>query len=108
MAINIDLSKTVSDAVTAAAAQLGTAWITVAPDATHAILVLAQTEIYINDPANGLTPERKTWMESQLKLATKNILLGYEGVGLLAAELAINAAVNVIITAISVALKATV
>ena len=106
MALNIDLPKVVSGAVSAAAQQLGSSFNTVAPDLSHAISVLAQTEIYINDPANGLSPERKAWMESQQKLATQNILLAYEGVGLLSAELAVNAAVNVIMAAITVAIGA--
>jgi len=102
----MDWDTILQQAIAAAGQSLGKSLSTIAPAAEHSVSLLIQTAQTI--AANNATleaPEQNMLVNNQ-KLAMQNVLLGYEDIGILAAEQAVAAAWNVISQALTAALGA--
>jgi hypothetical protein len=99
-----DWKAVFTQALEAAKAVLSDNWKAVAAGAEHSIALLTQTAQYIVLNPGISDVERKMLIDNQ-KLAMKNVLLGYEDVGILVAEQAVAAAWDVISKALSDALE---
>ena len=100
-----DWNAVLTQALAAAEESLAGNWGTVAPAASHSISLLIQTGQYISDHPELSEPVRKMLADNQ-KLAMKGVLLGYEDIGILAAEQAVAAAWSVVSQAITTAIGA--
>lgn len=99
--------KTVGQqAITAAATSLGASWHNVEPAAEHSIQLLVQTAQYIADNSAKLDEVDRKLLADNQQLAMQNVLLGYEDIGIAAAEQAVAAAWAVIESALTTALTA--
>jgi hypothetical protein len=106
MVMPVDWNAILHQAIAAAGQSLAANWATVAPSAEHSIGLLLQTAEYIAANKDTLSaPEQKMLVDNQ-KLAMQNVLLGYEDVGILAAEQAVAAAWAVINGALMTAIGA--
>jgi hypothetical protein len=95
-----DWSAIAKQAVAAAASSLGATWSTVGPAAQHSIQMLTDTAEYIAANADQLKPDEYQLLINNQKLAMQNVLLGYEAIGIAAAEQAVAAAWGVVSTAL--------
>jgi len=101
----MDWSNVLKQAIAAAEGSLAGNWAQVAPAAQHSIELLLQTGQYIATHQNLPAPELQM-LEDNQKLAMKNVLLGYQDVGIVMAEQAVAAAWAVVNQAILTAIKA--
>jgi hypothetical protein len=103
-AVNWD--NVTEQAINAAATSLGSSWSKVSASAAHSIQTLVQTAQYIaNNSASLDATDQKLLTENQ-QLAMQSVLLGYEDIGIVAAEQAVAAAWAIVQTALTTALEA--
>jgi hypothetical protein len=100
----VDWNTVAQQAITAVANSLGASWTSVSGAATHSIQLLVQTAQYIAANSATLDQTDQKLLTDNQQLAMKNVLLGYEDVGIVAAEQAIAAASNVVQGALTTAL----
>jgi hypothetical protein len=92
---------TVSRQATAAAAtSLGASWNAVSQTAEHSVQMLVDTAAYIEANKSSLSSDDCTLLTSNQTLAMKNVLLGYEAIGIAAAEQAVAAAWGIVSSAL--------
>jgi hypothetical protein len=94
-----DWTSVRADAISAAQGVLGPAWKAASAGATGAIGSLVHTAQYIEQNKSNMTADEYQLLVSQQKLATQNVLTGYEAISIAAAINAINAMVAVIVAA---------
>jgi hypothetical protein len=99
-----DWTTVLKQATTATATSLGASWTTVSPTVQHSIQMLADTAAYIEANKDSLTQDDVTLLTTNQTLAMKNVLLGYEAIGIAAAEQAVAAAWGVISSALQTAI----
>jgi hypothetical protein len=94
----LDINGLVNDMVSAAKTSLGTSWPAMDSLAVSSFKTLAQTFINIQTmQAQGtITPEKAGLLFDMQKNAIQTVLLTEEGLGLLAVQNAINAALNTV------------
>jgi hypothetical protein len=95
-----DWTTVFNQAASAAASSLGATWTLVAATAQHSIQMLVDTAAYIEVNKASLTPDDCDLLTTNQTLAMKNVLLGYEAIGIVAAEQAVDAAWGVISVAL--------
>jgi hypothetical protein len=103
-----DWTTVTKQAAAAVATSLGASWTTVAPTAQHSIQMLVDTAAYIEANKSSLTPDDCNLLTTNQTLAMKNVLLGYEAIGIVAAEQAVAAAWGVISAALQTTIDAVV
>ena len=101
----VDWTSVYRDAIEAATQSLGRSWNAVAPAAVHSIQTLVDTAAYIEAHEDELSDTDCQLLAKNQKLAMENVLIGYEAIGIAAAELAVAAAWDVISSALEKALS---
>ena len=95
-----DWSTLRSDAISAAQSVLGPAWAAASSGATGAITSLVHTAQYIDQNKASMTPAEAQFLSNQQKQAMQNVLTGYEAIGIAAAQNAVAAVIQAVLTAI--------
>ncbi len=95
-----DWSTVFQQATAAAASSLGATWNTVSQTAGHSVQMLVDTGAYIELNKASLSTDDCNLLASNQALAMKNVLLGYEAIGIVAAEQAVDAAWGVVSSAL--------
>jgi hypothetical protein len=95
-----DWTTVFHQATAAVVTSLGATWTTVGPTVQHSIQMLVDTAAYIEANKSSLTQDDCDLLTTNQTLAMKNVLLGYEAIGIVAAEQAVAAAWGVISAAL--------
>jgi hypothetical protein len=96
-----DWSQIAQNALLAAKQSLGQSWSTVQPATQHSVQLLVTTAEYIAANEDSLSEDERNLIITNQKLAMQNVLLGYEAIGIVAAEEAVDAAWGVVSSALS-------
>jgi hypothetical protein len=95
-----DWTTVFQQATAAAAGSLGASWNSVSQTAEHSVQMLVDTAAYIEANQSSLSSDDCNLLTSNQTLAMKNVLLGYEAIGIAAAEQAVAAAWGVVSSAL--------
>jgi hypothetical protein len=106
MPATTDWSTVLQQATTAAANSLGGTWDTVSQTAEHSVQMLVDTGAYIETNKASLSTDDCNLLVSNQALAMKNVLLGYEAIGIASAEQAVAAAWDVVSSALQTSIGA--
>jgi hypothetical protein len=91
-----DWNQVAQNALSATKESLGQSWLTAQPAAQHSVQSLVATAQYIAENQNSLSEDERKLLITNQKLAMQNVLLGYEAIGIVAAEEAVDAAWGVV------------
>lgn len=102
----LDVSSLLSSMLTAAQGSLKTGWATAAPFAKTQFTAIAQqiVDIEAQLAAHSINQQQASLLLDMQKNASRAALMTVEGIGLLAAQNAINAALGAVATAVNGAL----
>ena len=95
-----DWTTVFQQATAAAATSLAASWNSVSQTAEHSVQMLVDTAAYIELNKSSLSTDDCNLLTSNQTLAMKNVLLGYEAIGIVAAEQAVAAAWDVVSSAL--------
>src|ERR1700709_123961 len=95
-----DWTTVYQQAAAAVATSLGATWTVVEPTMEHSVQMLVDTAAYIEVNKASLSQDDCNLLTTNQTLAMKNVLLGYEAIGIVAAEQAVAAAWGVISAAL--------
>ena len=101
-----DWTTVFQQATAAAATSLGASWNSVSQTAEHSVQMLVDTGAYIELNKPSLSTDDCNLLVSNQALAMKNVLLGYEAIGIAAAEQAVDAAWGVVSSALQTSIGA--
>jgi|ERR1700733_11109370 hypothetical protein len=102
----VNWSAVGQQALAAAASSLGSSWTTVRTSAEHSVQMLVDTAEYIAENEDTLDADERNLLVKNQKAAMENVLIGYEAIGIVAAEQAVAAAWGVVSKALSTVIGA--